>query len=198
MIFVAYQPMISLQEHLCTTFKLAPSEADSFLAGFTKTVLKKNEVFTRDGEVCHTIGLVEKGLLKCVYNREGEEVVFEFAFENQFIADYYSFVTRTPSAKEIRCIEDTVLYVINREQLETMAKTHAFMGRMSRKMNERLFLKMHERLSSFLLDTPTQRYQQLIAERADLVNRIPQYLVASYLNVQPETISRIRRKLANS
>lgn len=134
--------------------------------------------------------------MKCVFNKDGEEVIFEFAAEGQFISDYYSFVTHTPSAKEIRCLEDTIVYVITREQLEKLGQEHSFIERMSRQMNERLFLHMHNRLQSLLLDSPRERYQQLIANREDLVARIPQYLIAAYLNVQPETLSRIRKKMA--
>jgi len=64
-------------------------------------------------------------------------------------------------------------------------------------MNENLFLKTHNRLTSFLLQSPLERYQRLITERHDLAQRIPQYLIASYLNVKPETISRIRKRIAS-
>ncbi len=105
-------------------------------------------------------------------------------------------VRRITVPKEIRCSEDTTLYILTREKLEELCAANPFIERMNGKTNEGLFLRMHNRLQSLLLDTPLERYQKLIAERADLANRIPQYLVASYLNVQPETISRIRRKIA--
>lgn len=133
--------------------------------------------------------------MKCVYNKNGDDIVFEFAYENSFISDYYSFTTNSLSEKEISCIEDTTVYVITRQNLEKLAREHPYIESMSRQTNEKLFLKIHDRLKSFLLETASQRYQSLISERQDLAKRIPQYLIASYLNVKPETISRIRKKL---
>lgn len=174
-------------------FKLSAEETAVFLSAFTKISLYKNDVFVDAGMVCNKIGLIEKGLMICVYNKDGNEVVDEFAFENYFITNYYSFLTHTPSEKEIRCIEDTTLYVVTREQLEQLAAAHPFIERMSGIMNEKLFLRAHNRIKSLLLDSASERYHQLISQRQDLAQRIPQYLLAAYLNISPETISRIRK-----
>ena len=189
--------MNEIKEHIRSAFKLSEEETNLFLSEFSKVELKKNDVFAVKGKICHEIGLIKKGLMKCVYYKNGNEVVFEFAYENSFIADYYSFVTNIPSEKEIRCLEDTTLYVINRQRLEKLARAYPYIQGINRKMNENLFLKMHNRLTSFLLKTPSERYQTLISERQDLAQRIPQYLIASYLNVKPETISRIRKRIAS-
>jgi CRP-like cAMP-binding protein len=186
-----------LKEHVRSLFDLNDEETNIFLSKFSRTSLSKNDVFITPAKVCHTIGLIETGLMKCVYHQNGEEIVFEFAYENSFISDYYSYVTLTPSEKEIRCLEDTVVHTISRENLERLGKEHAFVESMSRKINEGLFLQMHDRLKSMLLDPAAERYQKLVAERQDLTQRIPQYLLASYLNVKPETISRIRKKMSN-
>ena len=145
----------------------------------------------------HVSGMIETGLMACIYNKDGNEVVDEFAFENYFITNYYSFLTHTPSEKEIRCLEDSTVYVITREQLEQLAATHSFIERMSSIMNENLFLRTHTRVKSLLLDTAAERYRQLITERPDLTQRIPQYLIAAFLNVSPETISRIRKNFTH-
>jgi CRP-like cAMP-binding protein len=186
----------ALTKHIGVLFNLSEQQAGIFLTQFSPTILKKNEVFVAEGQVCNKVGLIEQGLMKCVYNKEGEEVVFEFAYELNFISDYYSFVTNTPAEKEIRCLEDTTVYVITREKLQMLAAEHPFIESMSRAMNERLFLRMHDRLKSMLLDDAQERYKKLLADRPDLAQRIPQYLVASYLNVKPETISRIRKKMS--
>ncbi len=182
-------------ESLIRFFNITREEAETFLSGFSLLQLKKNDTFTTRGKVCNKVGLIQQGLMKCAFDKDGADVVFEFAFENSFISDYYSFVTGTVSEKEIICLEDTTLYVIERQQLQALGQTHPYIESMSRKVNEYLFLKMHDRVKSLLLDTPLQRYQRLMEERLDLANRIPQYLLASYLNVQPETISRIRKRL---
>ncbi|MDT3403771.1 Crp/Fnr family transcriptional regulator [Mucilaginibacter terrae] len=188
--------MQDISSHICQAFGISIQDANVFLAAFKMTELKKNEVFISEGKICNKIGLIKKGLMKCVFKKDGKDVIFEFAYENSFVSDYYSFVTHTPSVKDIICLENTVVYIIDRQQLETLGRTHSFIEGMSRKTNEYLFLKMHDRLRSMMMDTAAERYIRLIKERPDLANRIPQYLLASYLNVQPETVSRIRSKIA--
>ncbi|SEW05117.1 cAMP-binding domain of CRP or a regulatory subunit of cAMP-dependent protein kinases [Chitinophaga sp. YR573] len=183
-------------ESLMYFFDIMKEDADAFLSHFRKVELQKNDVFIERGRVCHTIGLIETGLMKCVFDKDGVDIVFEFAFENSFISDYYSYVTRTASDKQIICMEDTTVYVIERTKLDELGGQYPFVETMSRKMNEYLFLKMHDKVKSLLLDTPYQRYKHLIEDRQDLASRIPQYLLASYLNVTPETISRIRKKIS--
>ena len=185
--------MEEIKKTLKNIFHLSEKEFTIFLSAFTKMVLHKNDVFIEAGKICNKIGLIEKGLMTCVYNKDGNEIIDEFAFENYFITNYYSFLTHTASEKEIRCIEDTTLYVISREQLEQLATTNPFIERMNSIMNEKLFLRAHNRIKSLLLHSASERYQQLITERPDLAQRIPQYLLAAYLNVSPETISRIRK-----
>jgi CRP-like cAMP-binding protein len=187
---------MSVIESLARNFSISAAEAEIFLAAFSRIELSKNDTFLERGKVCNKIGLIEKGLMKCCFNKEGMEIVFEFAFENNFISDYYSYSTEQASEKEITCLEPTTLYVINRQELTNLCNEHSFVESLSRRVNEFLFLKMHDRLKSYLLDSPTTRYLQLIGEKQDLVNRIPQYLAASYLNVKPETISRIRKKIS--
>jgi CRP-like cAMP-binding protein len=184
-----------LKTHLAAKWKLTDDEVSTFLSAFDLITLQKGEAFSLPGTVCNQIGLIQSGLMKCVLVDNKKEVIFEFAYENSFIADYYSFVTGTSSTKLISCLEPTIAYVITRQKLAELSSKYAFMERMSMRTNEQLFVRMHEKLTSLLQDSATVRYQKLISSRQDLAQRIPQYLLASYLNVKPETISRIRRRM---
>jgi len=181
--------------YLVSIFKLTSEEATIFLSAFDLITLEQNEAFVVSGEICHRIGLIKSGLVKCVLTKDGKEVIFEFAYENTFVTDYYSFVTGIPSTKKIVCMEPTMIYIITRQKLIELSRAYGFIERISRITNELLFLKMHEKLTSLMLDSATIRYQKLITGRPDLAQRIPQYLLASYLNVKPETISRIRKRM---
>lgn len=187
--------MNNLKTHLAANWKLTEEEVSIFLSAFDLITLEKGETFSLPGTVCNQIGLIQSGLMKCVLVESEKEVIFEFAYENSFIADYYSFLTGTPSTKLISCLEPTTAYVITRQKLTELSSKYAFMERMSMITNEQLFVRMHEKLTSLLLDSAMTRYQKLIMARQDLAQRIPQYLLASYLNVKPETISRIRKRL---
>ena len=190
--------MEKIKEQLQSLFDLSEDEATLFLSAFRKREFSKNEIFIAEGEVCHVVGLIEKGLMICVYNKEGDEIIDEFGFENGFITNYYSFLTQLPSQKEIRALEVSTVYIISRQSLEQLGNQYPFIEKMSRIMNEKLFLRAHERIKSLLLESAQERYEKMIAQRPDLSQRIPQYLLASYLHVKPETISRIRKKISSS
>lgn len=188
--------MKKLKQHFKSLFDISEKEATIFLSEFKQKELKKNEVFITEGEVCHLVGLIEKGLMVCVYNKDGEEIIDEFGFENGFITNYYSFLTQSPSRKEIRALEPSILHIISRQSLEKLGSQYPFIEKMSRIMNEKLFLRAHDRIQSLLLDSAQERYKKMLAQRPDLAQRIPQYMLASYLHVKPETISRIRKKIS--
>ncbi len=188
--------MNNINNSIRTLFNLSEEEVTIFLSEFTKVKIKKNEIFINAGEACNKVGLIENGIMMCIYNKNGNEIIEEFAFENSFITNYYSYLTFKPSEKEIRCIDDTTIHVITRKSLEKLGSDYSFIRDMARQMNEMLFLRNHDRVKSLLLDTPPERYLQVISQRKDLAHRIPQYLIASYLGVTPETISRIRNKIS--
>ncbi|MBA4852970.1 Crp/Fnr family transcriptional regulator [Emticicia sp. BO119] len=190
--------MEKLKQQLKLLFDISEEDASIFLAEFKKKELQKNEVFIAEGEVCHIVGLIQKGLLVCIYNKDGEEIIDEFGFENNFITNYYSFLTQSPSLKEIRTLEPSVVYIITRQSLEKLSNQYPFIEKMSRIINEKLFLRAHNRIQSLLLESAQERYEKMIAQRPDLGQRIPQYMLASYLHVKPETISRIRKKISNT
>lgn len=188
--------MEKIKEQLQLLFDISAEEVDIFLSEFKKKELKKNEIFIEQGEICHVVGLIEKGLMVCVYNKDGEEIIDEFGFEKGFITNYYSFLTQSPSQKEIRALEPCIVHFITRQSLEKLGSQYPFIEKMSRMMNEKLFLRAHDRIKSLLLESAQERYEKMIAQRPDLAQRIPQYMLASYLHVKPETISRIRKKLS--
>ncbi|RYU95277.1 Crp/Fnr family transcriptional regulator [Emticicia agri] len=188
--------MEKLKQQIQILFAISSEEAEIFLSEFKRKELQKNEVFIAEGEICHVVGLIEKGLMVCVYNKDGEEIIDEFGFENGFITNYYSFLTQSPSQKEIRTLEPCIVHTITRQSLEKLGNQYPFIERMSRMMNEKLFLRAHDRIQSLLLESAQERYEKMLAQRPDLAQRIPQYMLASYLHVKPETISRIRRKIS--
>lgn len=132
----------------------------------------------------------------CYYLKNGDEVIDEFSLENEFITDYFSFLTQSPVTKNVKCIEDSELLVI---EFDTLKNTFSANENQNtwRIIAEGMFLNWHQKAISLMLDDAENRYLKLIEKRADLVQRVPQYLIASYLNVKPETLSRIRKKVVS-
>jgi CRP-like cAMP-binding protein len=129
---------------------------------------------------------------------EDKEICTGFLIENQYVASYESFLTRKPSTFNIEAIEDTELLDLSYDQLQKLYKTHPIFQIFGRLIAEYLFIFISQRTTSLLLLTPEQRYQKLISNNSALLQRVPQYMLASYVGVTPEHLSRIRRKMSTS
>ena len=183
-------------QFLIDNFNLTTEEANAFSVSFYEKDLLKGDVFIPYGKTCNRIGFVKKGILKCVTLGKNKEVIDDFAFENQFVTNYYSFLTETKSTKNIVCIDNCKLLIIDRKELHQLSKKHLFIEQIARKVTEKLYLSLHQKINDLRLLTAEERYLQLFKNKKNIIAKIPQYDIASYLNVSPETVSRIRKKIA--
>lgn len=183
-------------DFLIKAFQITPEEAEVFSSYFHVKEYSKGDKFIESGKVCDRVGYVESGLLKCVLIGGTREVIDDFVFENQFVSNYYSFLTSKESRKEIICIEKSVLRVISRGKLQELSYEHTFIEQIARKVTESLFISTHQKLEALRLQNAEERYLNLLSSNRKVLERVPQYDIASYLNVSPETVSRIRRNLS--
>ncbi len=167
-----------------------------FLSKFTPESLKKGDYFIKEGQISRKVGFIIKGSMLCSYNKNGEQVIDEFSLDKEFITDYNSFLTNTPADKDVICLEDTELMVISYKDLQELYAMDSAFEKAGRLIAETLFMSWQLKAKSLMLDDAEERYLKLITRRPDLPQRVPQYLTASYLGVKPETLSRIRKKLA--
>lgn len=167
-----------------------------FVEKFELKKFKKGNYFLQNGDFCKQIAFINKGAMYCVYNKDGMDKIDEFSFESDFITDYLSILIKAPTDKDIICLEDCEILVISMESLEILYNENPVFERIGRLMAEGLFINWHLKAKSLFMDNAETRYQNLIALKPNLPQRVPQYLIASYLNVSPETLSRIRKKIA--
>jgi CRP-like cAMP-binding protein len=168
----------------------------SFARAFTRKELKKSEYFLREGQQCQHLAYIMQGAMMCYYNKNGKRFIDEFSLDHEFITDYTSFLQQSPSNKNIQCLEDTTAFIISREKLDGLYRQNqADFERLGRVMAEQLYLQWHEKSKSLLMDNATERYTKLIQNRAQLPQRVPQYLIAEYLGITPESLSRIRKSV---
>jgi CRP-like cAMP-binding protein len=175
---------------------LEKEDLEIFVEKFRLKKFKKGEYFIEEGNRCSEIGFIVKGCLICVYNKDGVDVIDEFSMENEFISDYPSLLDNKPAAKNVKCIEDTELMVVKSKDLDDLySQKHSF-ERVGRIIAESLFKNWHQKAISLMLDDAETRYKKLIISKPELLQRVPQYLIASYLNITPESLSRIRKKIS--
>ncbi len=175
---------------------LDKEDMDEFLDKLKPLILEKGDIFVKTGKICSQIGFIVKGCMVCVYNKDGVDIIDEFSFENEFITDYPSFLRKMPAEKDIRCLEDTRLLTLLYEDLQALYDRKKSFERIGRLMAEAMFLNWHQKSVSFVLDDAETRYRKLIENRPNLMQRVPQYFVASYLGITPESLSRIRKNIS--
>ena len=182
---------------LTDRFKLSPNEAGLMASCFQTKAYQKGDKLLNLGEISNRIGFIEKGLVKCTLVGKSKAVVDDFVFENQFVANYHSFLTRTPSKKELVCLQDSVISTAHRTSLEALGEKFGFMEGIARMIAEELFISTHQKLENIRLLSAEDRYLNLFESHQNLLQEIPLYELASYLNVSPETVSRIRNSIKN-
>ncbi len=162
---------------------------------FTKVTLQKEDYFLREGQLSNAIGLIESGLV--LYSRtseEGVETICDFAKEGEWITQYQSFASRSKSPLSIRAIESCSLYVITYDNLNALFARLPGFERIARQLIEKFFIQMIQRADTLQNLKAEERYERLAKENPDILQRVPQYFIASYLGIAPQSLSRIRKK----
>ena len=162
---------------------------------FEERTLSKGELFLREGHVCRELAFINKGLVCYFVTQDGNEVVHNFAKEGNFICNYDSLISRIPSQKNILALESTELLVISREKLDRLYTAIPQGERFGRLLMQNVYTEAIRHIISFYTDTPQKRYQEFVARHQDLAQRIPQYYIASFIGVKPQSLSRIRKRM---
>lgn len=157
----------------------------------------KREFFCRAGDRTMLLGYIVTGGVHYVCtDADGTMHTIGFRFEEDFAADYPSFLQCKAPAVDILTLERSVIYTITREQLHDFIESSAATQRLARRIGERLFIAAYERLLASYTTTPEQRYLNLLAEYRDILNRVPMKIIASFIGIAPESLSRIRQRIA--
>lgn len=163
---------------------------------FTNLHLKSGEYFLEEGKICRHIGFIESGLVRYYINDDGNEKTIYFNKENEFVCNYQSLLPKIASDTNIQAIEDSVMQIISYDHLQQLYAGIKAGERFGRLAIEQVFVNSIEQMKSIYKDPPAIRYQQFLSSYPDLVQRLPQYYIASYVGIKPQSLSRIRKKLS--
>ncbi|HLD54351.1 MAG TPA: Crp/Fnr family transcriptional regulator [Sediminibacterium sp.] len=179
--------------------KVLLSEAEQKLVKtfFSPKKIRKKQYLLQEGNICRHLAFVEKGLLRS-YNvdEKGVEHMIHFAWEGWWMADMLSFLSDEPSTYHIDAIEEAELLLISQTDFEKMLLKVPVMERYFRILFQNNIISKERRLISSITNSAEEKFLHLSATNPALIKRIPQQLVASYLGITPETLSRIKKKLA--
>ena len=161
--------------------------------------LRKKQYLLQAGDVCKAIAFVEKGALReYSVDENGNEHILQFALEGWLISDLYSFTTGEPATYNIDVLEDCELVLLTKSaQDEILKKVPKFETYTSMQITG-AYLAMQKRVNAMISLSPEQRYQNFIKLYPNIARRVPQHMVASYLGLSPETLSRIRKRIATA
>ena len=179
--------------------KLTEEEKKLSRSFFIPKKLRKKQYLLQEGDVCKNVAFVEKGLLRSyTINDKGQEHINQFAFEGWWIADQFSFLTREPSKYNIEAMEDCELLLLSKSSEDEMLDKIPKFERYFRILLQNNLIATQKRLVSSLSQTAEERYSELIQDcPTTLPHRIPQHMLASFLGITPETLSRIRRQITS-
>jgi signal-transduction protein with cAMP-binding, CBS, and nucleotidyltransferase domain len=186
------------REHIQTFVPFSDAEWQTLMPYLEVSTLKKKKNFAEPGKVCNHIGLVVKGSVRFFHVKDGEEITGYFCFENEFISSYKSFLTRQPTINYIQALEDTVLVTLSyngTQQLYADELIGHKMERLYRLIAEHYLICYEDRVTSFITQTPEERYNKLLETGGEILQRIPQHYVANFLGITPVSLSRIRRRI---
>jgi len=159
--------------------------------------LKKNEFIMRVGEVPKFSIFVMNGCLRqYLVNEKGDESIVYFAEERHWIGDLPAMRAKTPTVYNFQAIEPCELLLISAENWEKAFVNFPWWTEAHMKGNQIWALKLQQRIAEMNTMTSEERYLSLLKEKPQLFQRVPQHFIASYLGISPETLSRIRKKIA--
>lgn len=164
---------------------------------FHSKVFKKGEHLLSAGEVCRYIMFIESGLVRYYTDNDGTEQTHYFNREAEFVCDYMSFLPQAPSYVNIQALEDTFVYQISAEGIQQFYSEVTNGEKFGRVAIEYVFMNVMNQIISLYTDSADNRYLKFIANYPELVQRIPQYYIASYVGVKAPSLSRIRKRLAS-
>jgi CRP-like cAMP-binding protein len=129
------------------------------------------------------------------YNLEGKEVTHWFAFQNDFVTSFHSFITQQPAVENIQLLEGSVLWAISKERLSQLLDQYHEIERLVRIAYEKYYIRLEERYVNAHFKTAAERYQSLLLQSPHIIERVPLGHIASYLGISQETLSRVRSRL---
>jgi CRP-like cAMP-binding protein len=157
--------------------------------------IRKNQYLLEPGENSNFIGFVVKGSFRLFrVGEDGQEHIMRFAIENWWISDFASFMNGQPSACYIEALEDSELLIISRDNFENLLATQPNFKRIVDKLATKNFEAHQNRIYSNISESAEMRYQNFVHQFPTIYNRIPLYMIASFLGLTRETLSRIRKQ----
>ncbi|RSC93045.1 Crp/Fnr family transcriptional regulator [Tenacibaculum singaporense] len=159
--------------------------------------VSKSDFLLKEGDVCSHFFFVEKGLLRLyALNEEGKENILQFATENWIVSDRGSVYFQEPSSYYIDAVEDTHVVMLDEGFINKVSEINTDYRRKNEHLLQKHIRQLYKRISQLLGASAKRRYLDFVSMYPDIMLRVPQWMIASYLGITPESLSRVRKSLA--
>jgi CRP-like cAMP-binding protein len=186
----------SLASYIKQDITVSDEELNTILSCFKPLSIKKQEVLLNRGQVNRQINFVTKGCLRIFFiDEKGEEATRYLAFETNFATALVSFISQEPSLEYVQALEDSELLYIEKKDFEFLLDTIKNWEKFYRHYLESAYTTNTNRLMSFITMDAQERYRLLLEKNPEVVQRLSNKIVANYLNLSQETLSRLKSKV---
>lgn len=185
-----------LGTYIRKSIDVSDQDLETILSCFKHVKKLKNEILLAQGQISHETFFVAKGCLRIFFiNEEGKDVTRYIAFENQMATALISFITNMPAAENVQVIEKSELLTISHEDFKHLMTIIPQWREFYSNYLEKAYVNNANRLMSFTTMDALERYNQLLKINPAIVKRLPNKIVASYINISQETLSRLKSKV---
>jgi len=175
---------------------LSDSDLNTIRQRFEPRKIKRKTNLLTAGKIATEVYFILEGCMRLSYEKDGADISAYFFTEGSFAGAYDSFISQRPSRHFIEAIEPCQVVAISYQNLQQSLVDFPPMNGFVRKVMDERFISLHQLYTSLILDSPEERYLNLINTRPDLINRIPQHQIATFLGVTSVSLSRIKKRVA--
>ncbi|MBO9732999.1 MAG: Crp/Fnr family transcriptional regulator [Chitinophaga sp.] len=186
------------EQDLAAKLSLDKVRFQEFLSISETKVFKKNTTIFDGRTTCNWLGYIINGAVRtyCINDR-GEDISFLLQVNGDFFGDYESYITGHKAEFIIEALLDCEVLIFEKTALERLMESDIFWLKFGRQMADIVFLEAKHRITDLLFYNPEQRYQNLLQKSPEVMRKIPQKYISSYLGITPQSLSRIRKRIIN-
>ncbi|MEE9364149.1 MAG: Crp/Fnr family transcriptional regulator [Cellulophaga sp.] len=185
----------NLTEYIRRYISISEDEVALFQSYLMPKTLKKREFLLKEGKICKSRYYITKGCIRLYYiDTKGNEQIIHFGIDNWWITDYESLVNETASEVYIQAIEKTELLELPEKSFDELCHKLPQIERLFRKIMEKTYIAIQKRVGYLYSLTGEELFNTFISANPEFAQRVPQYMIASYLGMSPEFVSKIKAK----
>lgn len=187
----------NILQNIARYVSLSDTEMEKLTSIIRTTKIKKRQFIDQPGYTCKYRNYVVKGAFRSYFiDNDGKEHTVQIAIEDWFVSDFYSYITQTPATLYVEALEDSTIFQMTYKDIEGLCKEIHGLSEYFRISTEKAFAFSRKRALSNLSMTAEEKYLELLERYPDIVRRVPQKVIASYLGMTPEFMSKIRKNLS--